>query len=254
MLIIRQQQLETFAEATLERFESRLIDHLRSAWPRECGLIGDDRAMRHCMRRIIRFAHANGYDTSRQLTLYAMLVFILGIGFDTDPQLNWAGSALRNDAIENPTARIEQLYDETIDYLGAVGGDDSERVECALARVRGFDFAAAPTSMGDERVEDLCGVLGGFWPEKLEFQETSPTLTMIAAGIDKAGRYGITSPMGVCIFTMLGYFLGHQFDVDPVHPWAASVLTAPALHDGDARAKGLLDFGLNSLAQSLTRE
>jgi hypothetical protein len=254
MLIVNARQMEALTRPSRERFENALVQHLWTAWPRECRLTGSDAALLNAVRQIIQVAHANGYETSRELTLYAKLVFSLGIRFDTDPQLDWAATALFDESIENSTERIERLYDETVDYLGEIGGEDSGRVVRALLRVRRYDFAAAPTSTGEEHVEDLCEILGTFWPEKLAFQETSPTLAMIRACIEKAGRYGITDPMGRCVFATTAYFFGHEFDVDPLQPWAMSVVNDPSFGDGEARSRALLQAGLNRVAQSLARE
>ena len=280
MLIIKAHQIEAFARPSMERYEKALIEYLRTAWPRECRLTGGDAALLHAVRRIVRAAQANGYETSRQLTLYANLVFSLGIGFDTDPQFHWASTALLNESIENPTVRIERLCEALIEYFGKVGSPDSERLAHALRRALEYDFTTAPDTTGDALIEDLCDVLGKLWPEKLAFQETSPTLAMIETAIEKAARHDITCPMGRCVFATASYFFGHGVDIDPLHPWMASVLTGAgdcagndssesngdrngagngngAGNDagaGEARAQALRGALLNRLAQSLTRE
>jgi hypothetical protein len=254
MLIIKQQQIDALVRPGLERFERSLADHLRAAWPRECRLVGDDAALLDAVRRIVGAAHAHGFETERELTLYAMLVISLGFGFATDPQLMWAATSLGDQSIEDPTKRIEALYDEMVEYLGEIGGEDSERAVRALLRVRRYDFLAAPASEGEAQVEDICDVLETFWPEKLEFQETSPTLLMIRRMIDKAARYGIVDPTGRCVFSTIGFFFGHDFDADPLQPWAAAVLNDRTIADGSTRAKALLRVGLERAAQSLARE
>lgn len=253
MLIISARQMNALVRPNLERFEKALTEHLWTAWPRECRLAGGDAALLHAVRQIIGAAHRNGYETSRQLTLYAKLVFSLGIGFDTDPQLEWAATGLLDESIDNPTERIERLYDDMVEYLGEIGGEDAGLIVRAMLRVRRYDFTNAPDTEGETQVEDLCDVLERFWPQKLAFQETSPTLAMIRAAIAKAERYGITDPLGRCVFATIGFIDGHHFDVDPLHPWAEAVLTDPGL-DGAARSQALLRAGLERIAQSLTRE
>ena len=253
MLVIRQKQLDAFSQSGMRQFEALLSAHLSSVWPREFSLVGDEPAQRQAVGRIIRCAQANGFETSRQLTLYAMLVVSLGIGFDTDPQFDWAATALRNAAIEDLTARIEAVFDQNVAYLGAVGGTDSEIVVKALLRVREFDFATAPVGEDEALVEDLCGLMGRFWPEKLAYQEISPTQLMIEQSIAKAREYGLESPPGICVFVTLGFFLGHAFDVDPLHPWARQALADPSADAPEARAAVLLRAGLRRLAQSLAQ-
>lgn len=253
MLVIRRSQMAVFGHSSMDRFERALLQHLGATWPREFQLIGSDKGRLHTVRQIIRAAQTQGYDTSRQMSLYATLVVSLGIGFDEDPQFDWASTALHNGAIDDATARIEALARLTIAYLGAVGGEDSEIVVRALLRVRAYDFADAPTSSDEALAEDLCALMGRFWPEKLAFQEPSPTLAMIEYALAKAARHGLDSPMGRCVFVTLSFFLGHAFDLDPMHPWASKVLAEAGRGGTDALANALLGAGLDRLARSLDR-
>ncbi len=251
MLVIRQSQIEVFGRLSMGKFERALLQHLGATWPRELQLIGSDEGRLLAVRKIIQAAQAHGYATSRQMSLYALLVVSLGSGFDSDPQFDWASTALHNGALEDPTVRIEALVRLTIGYLGAVGGEDSEVVVRALLRVRAYNFATAPASSDEALVEELCALMGRFWPEKLAFQEPSPTLAMIEQALEKAARHGVDSPLGRCMFVTLSFFLGHAFDVDPMHPWASKVFAEAGCAGADALGRALLQAGLNRLAQSL---
>lgn len=251
MLTIRRSQREALAQASMHRFEHALMGHLSAAWPRECRLAGGDVQLLRAVRRIVPAAQRHGYGTSRELTLYALGVLSLGIGFDTDPQCPWARDALGNLGIVEPTARIEAFYAEVVAYLGDVGGPHSLRVVRALARVRQHDFTSGqdPAAEGEERVEELCDRLAAFWPEKFEFQEAAPTARLVREAVNKAARYGIAGALGESVFATLAFFLGHDFDIDPFHPWAADALQhAPA---GEPRALALMHAGLARLAASL---
>ncbi|HEY1931754.1 MAG TPA: hypothetical protein VGG99_07075 [Acetobacteraceae bacterium] len=254
MLIISRRQIEALARPSMERFEQRLIRRLRDTRARDCHFIGDDAAMLRAVRRIIALAQANGYRTARELTLYATLVFDLGIGFDTDPQLDWAGSGLSSEAIDDPTERIVAVHDETVAYLCEVWGANAKHRTAALQRVQQYDFATAPETEGEYLLEDLCDVLESFWPEKLAFQETTPTLEMISVAIDKAAGRGIVDPAGRCMVSTLCVIFGHDFEVDPLHPWAAVVLADPAIGDGPARSHALHRAALDRIANELTHD
>lgn len=238
----------------MERFEQRLIRRLRRTRPHDAACIGDDAAMLRAVRRIIALAQANGYRTARELTLYADLVCNLGIGFDTDPQLDWAGSGIASEAIDEPTERIVAVHEEAIDYLRTVCGAAGEHRATALRRACEYDLAAAPDSEGEALAEDLCDVLESLWPEKLAFQETTPTLEMITVGSERAARCGIADPAGRCVFSILGFLFGHDFDVDPLHPWAASVLADTAIPDGPTRSHALWRAALKRIGSELTRD
>ncbi len=251
MLTIRRSQIEAITQGRMLRFERDLAKHLRAAWPRECDLTGGEEPLLRAVRQMTQLAQRNGYHSEREMTLYGLLVLSLGIGFHSDPQFDWAAASLFNEGIDDPTLRIESLYDELVEYLGAVGGDDSERVVRSLLRVRRYDFANAPAGEGADLIDDLGDMLESFWPEKFAFQEATPTAAMVAAAIDRAQRYGIGGPCGRGVFVTLSYFLGHDFDVDPMHPWAKAVLTDPAIGDGEARGQCLLKAGLERVGQSL---
>lgn len=252
MLTIRRSQLQAFGEPSMRRFEDALVAHLQQAWPRECRLAGDDEQMRRVVQAIVPAAQRHGYRSSREITLYALIVFSLGLGFDTDPQCSWAADGLGNLGIGNATARIEAVYDDLVACLGAIGGSDSERVVRALLRVRRHDFTRPLGTDPEERVGEICDLLEGFWPEKFEFQEAVPTERLVRASIARAERLGVAGPIGESVFATLAYFLGHAFDEDPMHPWAAAALGSAEA--GEPRGLALMHAGLGRLAASLTPE
>lgn len=258
MLVISQRHMDAMIQARTASFERRLVRHLLDAWPRECRQAGGEAQIARAVRLILPRADGHGYQTERELTLYASLTFILGFGFDTDPQLYWAGTALRNAAIADPTARIERLYDETVAYLGAIAGKSAGLVVRAMLRVRRYDLEQAPATEGEELVEDICDGLRQFWPEKLAFQGVPSTMAMIRDGIVRARGYGLESAVGQGFFVTQAFMLGHAFDVDPLHPWASAVLTDPGTgtEAGGTEAERIAKLhraSLDHIAQSLTR-
>jgi hypothetical protein len=51
-----------------------------------------------------------GIATPRGAALYSGLMFMLGQGFDRDPQFPWAGAVLTDAAIVHPEQRVDRLY------------------------------------------------------------------------------------------------------------------------------------------------
>ena len=253
MLVINQRQLDAMIQVRMAGFERKLVAHLLNAWPRECRQAGGEPQIARAVKLILPRAQGHGYETERELTLYTSLTLILGFGFDTDPQLDWAGSALRNAAIADLTVRIERLYDETVEYLGAIGGKDAGLVVRAMLRVKNYDTTHAPVTEGEKLAEDLCGVLRQFWPEKLAFQGAAPTMAMIRDGIARARDHGLESPVGRGLFVSLQFMLGHEFDIDPLHPWAGAALTHPDDKTETDRIVRLYQVSFNHIDQSLTR-
>jgi hypothetical protein len=251
MLVINSRQMAAMGNARREDFERSVVRHLLSTYPRESRQAGGEEQMRLFVRKAVKKALSHGYETERQIALYVSLALILGSGFDTDPQLPWAGAAVDDRALLDLTERVEALYDLTLDYLGAVAGEKGERVVRALLRIRRYDLSSAPDEFGAALVDALCKVLQGFWPEKLDHQGLEATRVMAEDGIGRAQNFGLGSPEGLVLFVTLQFMLGHAFYEDPLHPWAERILNHGAL-SGDVKTKLLYDAAMTHLGQSLT--
>lgn len=51
--------------------------------------------------------------TTRGAVLYMGLMFMLGQGFDSDPQFPWAAAALADDVVRDPAQRVERLANQS---------------------------------------------------------------------------------------------------------------------------------------------
>lgn len=65
------------------------------------------------------FERAEGYGllNARAASLFAVIMFVVGAGFDTDPQLPWASRVLQNSDGKDSTAVTGQLYQESLQCL-----------------------------------------------------------------------------------------------------------------------------------------
>jgi len=61
----------------------------------------------------------------------------------------------------------------------------------------------------------------------------------IRLGIENAGKYGFSDRGPVRFYIELMFMFGGYFDSDPQHPWAAEVLTCPAIMEQGSRANWL---------------
>lgn len=50
----------------------------------------------------------------------------------------------------------------------------------------------------------------------------------IAAGIERAAKYGIKAEVDVCRYIDVMFVFGREFDADPRYPWATRILNARA--------------------------
>jgi len=89
MLVMRKPQMEAFEHVAAQRFAEGLLDHFQTFFPQHAAVLGNaqlQRALRYGLQR----AESRGLGTERAVYLYIALMFMLGSGFDEDPQLPWA--------------------------------------------------------------------------------------------------------------------------------------------------------------------
>jgi hypothetical protein len=116
LLTLRQEQTDLFARLELERFEARVIAHLRQYFPQRMASVSDQNA-----RGLVRFsmerARRYGIVTERSLVLYISVAVALGSRFDQ--RHAWAAEILRDPFIATPEARVEELHRRTVEFLDA---------------------------------------------------------------------------------------------------------------------------------------
>lgn len=238
MLVIRTEQLSALGRAPRAAFEAELIRHFERFYPEECrragaGNVGD------MVRLGIDRAGMHGYYVRREIGLYINLMVMLGSAFDRDPQIPWALKQLNDLSIADPFDRIQRIFESALDYLGACYGDGNEYMKRALVRIRDFDPALAPQSVGLAFENDLLELWREFCPQKFSTQPEEATRELIRQGMESAEKYGIVSSQGRVVVLTLMFFLGIGIDDDPLYPWAGEALRDPSLAVEQRRAAEL---------------
>ena len=252
MLVIRNTQLKAFGPLLRQRFEHELAARLVASYPRECRQAGGADQVLLLARQGVQAAAARGYTSKRQAGIYVALSFILGVDFASDPQLPWVADYLDEQAIADPTMRLQQLYAATLDYLAATAGSDGRRVVRAMLRMRAFDLGDAPRRSGEAWISDVAAIFQHFYPEKYRHQGDALMRRVIWSGRRRARPYGLAAPAGVFVFVELMFMLGCGFDHDPLHPWAAAVLNDAGIGSEAERTERLYAAAMAHLAQSLS--
>lgn len=100
----------------IDYVETATIAYLQRIWPEKCQVVG-----LAALRNLIQYGEesAQRYKITGQrgVTLYTILMLMLGSSFDTDPQFPWAWSVLKDGYMINKAARIDQLYKNAIAFL-----------------------------------------------------------------------------------------------------------------------------------------
>jgi len=109
MLTIRKEQLAVFGPLGIRAFEDRVIAHLKKVFPDQSQILGEVK-LRESIQYGTQRAAAHGIISERDVCKYIDLTILYGRDFDKDPNLPWVQSILQNQAMRNPSSKIESLY------------------------------------------------------------------------------------------------------------------------------------------------
>ena len=111
MLTIRKEQMAVFREPAINDYVKRMVVHLNETFPEKCEALGDAK-IRETVKYGIQRSASYGITSEGDVRKYIDLMLMFGLDFDQDPQLPWASAILGNQAIINPTTKINRLYKE----------------------------------------------------------------------------------------------------------------------------------------------
>lgn len=109
MLTIRKEQLAVFGPVGKKIFEDKVLAHLKKVFPEKYEALGEPK-LRETIQYGTQRATSYRITSERDVCKYIDLMILYGRDFDKDPAHTWAQSILQNQAIRNPTAKIERLY------------------------------------------------------------------------------------------------------------------------------------------------
>jgi hypothetical protein len=99
-----------------DNIKNTTVSFLQRIWPEKCRAIGAD-----VLNQLVIYGteSAQSYDIigQRGVVLYTVLMFMLGSGFDSDPQFPWAVEALKDESAMNEAVKIDRLYKKAIACL-----------------------------------------------------------------------------------------------------------------------------------------
>jgi hypothetical protein len=109
MLTIRKEQMAVFGTLGQKAFEDRMLAHLEKVFPEQSAVRGEPK-LRETIQYGTQRAAAHRIISERDVCKYIDLMILYGRDFDKDPNHPWAQSILQNQAIRDPTSKIERLY------------------------------------------------------------------------------------------------------------------------------------------------
>ena len=228
VLVIRNEQIRVFRREAEARFDRRLGAHFRQFFPRQCGFLGEGPLLAG-LQAGRRQAEAKGFRAQREIALYISLMFLLGAGFESDPQIPWAAAILEDRTPVDPFARLTRLYEAASDHLDRAAGANNEHLVKALLRLRAYDIRSINRSEPARFEEEMLALFGRLYPQKAAVQGEAASRALIRQGVVLARADGLVGRVGASLYLGMMFFLGSGFGRDPLVPWAGEVLCAPGL-------------------------
>jgi hypothetical protein len=107
-VIIRQQQMDALRDSSVESFRKRMAQHLGILFPGYCKAL-EAAELRGAIDFSIQKAASHAFRAEMTVCPYIDLMFLLGSGFDTDPQLPRAREIL-DPTPDDEFGRMQRLY------------------------------------------------------------------------------------------------------------------------------------------------
>jgi hypothetical protein len=252
MLVIRDTQMRVFGRLRQDAFEQELTAFFLQHYPREARQAGGAEQIGVFVRRGVAGASEFGFTTRREVRIFVTLMLMLGADFPRDVQIPWAAEGLQEASFPDATLRCEQLFRTALAYLGATAGKRGELIVRAILRVRALDLGTVPTTRDAGWAPAVGGIWRRLYPEKFDYQGEAVCLDVIDRAAARAPEYGLFDPVGVFVHATLMFYLGIGYDSDPLHPWAAAVLTDQTIPKGPEVGQRLHAAAMAHLEQSLT--
>jgi len=249
VLTIRKEQIEAFDKASLKAFEDEMVGHLRGFASRLAETCGEP-ALRVLIRLGVARAKAQGLTLRGPVRLFIELMVMFGSEFDKDPLLPWASAALDNPAVKDQMARAETLHRASLAYIETAVGPKDSYVIAALRRldeedIKGYDISSRNF---EERAPRK---LRAIYPQKCVVAGDPALLWLVRRGPILANDQGAPGDLGVVLFIVLPFLLGHAVASDPMYPWVKGALSDPQITDPGKRIERLYNRSRTYLGETL---
>lgn len=239
MLRIRAEVIEGFRAAAVEDFIHEMTLHLEGFAPEVCKTLGRER-LRAAARVGMTRAEGYGFTYRGPIRLFLESMFILGSGFDNDPQYPWAGETLRAQHFFNQMFKAGRLEHLVREYVTQVSGPDNELSRQALLRLEEVVTDPDLTFQASTLKADILAMFGSIFPSKLRFIGQDAAEQLVDQAEEQALRvFGADNPRGVAVMAVLGFSFGAGFAHDPLLPWIGVTLQEERFGDAATRARRL---------------
>jgi hypothetical protein len=253
-MIIRESQLRSLEQACQTSFETRMVERIRTYFPKHAQLLSDPQLIA-IIRLADRRAQTHILTTERSVAMYLDLMCLLGSGFDEDPQIPWAAKMLRDRLLPTQDERMDQLHVRgwefarraSEDFKELVEKGDSSRFRVAIGYIRRKDTANLTAETARALEGEIRAQLRELFPVKSSLIGEDCLRALVTKAFQSAFSNGIRNARGVSLFAALMFTVGAGFDRDPMLPWALDVLVTHPDPDPVTRTNRLFSEALRAL-------
>ncbi|MBK5291553.1 MAG: hypothetical protein JJE04_07765 [Acidobacteriia bacterium] len=249
MLIIRKEQMEVFQSAGAPHFPVRMTIYVQEVFPDQSERLTEE-GVRRAVQSAIERAKHRGLTNQDGARLYIDLLFRLGWGFDTDPQIEWAGRILSDPQLTDAEVKLQKFQEEANNFLDQVLGPSNKNAVEAAKQLAGETIDGFPAGAWFEGA--IRERLNRFWPQKYESLTEPGVEALMRRGVSAANAFGITATSGLFTWIALMFILGSSFDRDPLLGWPAKLLNELAGADSSTKARKLHSEAAKHLRQMHT--
>ena len=217
MWTIRQEQVDTFQQTALRKFEDEMVEHMNKFAPQHCKVAGEP-----AVREVIRMAITEGgkyrFTNRGPLRFYTELMFMFGVCFDTDPQYPWATATLGQSENLDESVLADRLFSEMNQYLDKVSGPDHRYLIEAmrrLSKLRMEDFLVP----GKDVKTTILAKLSSVYPQKCEYLGEAVLRRLMEHAFKLAEESGVATDRGRVLMSAFTFAMGHGFSKDPLNGW-----------------------------------
>jgi hypothetical protein len=245
-MIIRSEQMRALEEASWRGFEDRMIERVRTYFPKPAEQLGEAQ-LRVLIRYAAKRAERHKLTHERSIALYLDMMFVLGSNFDEDSQIPWAAAILADHTLPTQADRIDRLHKEGWEYGLKIEVDFQSPAEnrsrlieaIGEARRKGIEDMSPQESKSTSN--EIILRLQTLFPAKCGIIGNDCVRGLVKNAFETASQYGIVNARGAWLFSALMFLLGTGFDSDPQFPWASQVLSEGFITDGAVRTNRLYD-------------
>lgn len=222
-MIIRQASLDAFEQMAIASFEDEMVAHCKDFAPTICRGLPRE-TLRQAIRQGREDAFSRGFTRRGAVQFYLDCVLLFGRGFPTDPQYPWVAEVLARNDFDEEMHKSEALFEKVQQYRQDVAGTDSRNVRGCLRRLLRLLDGDLPVRAEAFEV-DMMQMFESLYPEKSAYIGPLALVALLHETLTKArDGYGLTGVRSQALLGILMWFLGHQCDEDPFHPWIRDAL------------------------------